>query len=225
MERRLVFRLGLALGLVLSAPGVGQDEKPREINGWGTVTDPDGDCQLETDDGALRIKIPGKKHDLNPSEPYNNIKAPRVLNSVEGDFKIQVRVNRFETPEANASDDGSNPFVSGGLVLFVNDKTLIRFDRACSGGGSPFFLMHRFDDGKDAGFKSDDVRNDPLVLHIEREGNTFIFAISKDGENAKEEVHRDTIPLPKKISVGVHAINTSNREFDVRLDLWKLEKK
>src|SRR5688500_15258010 len=65
---------------------------PRQIEGWGDVIDPDGDCRITGTAEALEILVPGSYHDLWP-DPQGAMNAPRVLRDVPaGDFAVQVRI-------------------------------------------------------------------------------------------------------------------------------------
>lgn len=68
----------------------------RDLNqGWGSVTNSDGDCTFKADKGKLTITVPGNLHDLHPNRGMN---APRVLQEVEGDFTATVKVTCALTP-------------------------------------------------------------------------------------------------------------------------------
>src|SRR5687768_13293767 len=64
----------------------------KDIKGWGTPIDPDGDCAFQADAGKLTITVPGeaKPHDL--SAELSSTTAPRVLQPLKGNFVLQVKV-------------------------------------------------------------------------------------------------------------------------------------
>ena len=67
------------------------DVPGKELAGWGTAIDPDGDCQITAEGSAVTMTIPATLHDLNADiDKYN---APRILRDVQGDFEIQVKVS------------------------------------------------------------------------------------------------------------------------------------
>src|SRR4051812_23154191 len=71
------------IGPCLIPPGA--DDRPRPaIEGWGDVIDPEGDCRVGLEKGTLTIAVPATSHDL--SVEAGNMKAPRVLRGVDGDF-------------------------------------------------------------------------------------------------------------------------------------------
>src|SRR5262249_59238105 len=125
-DRRL-FLSSLAAACLMLAPAGAEEKKPKTIKGWGEVSDPAGDCKVSEEKGKLTLTIPGTLHDLNPD---HNMKAPRVLQEVEGDFRLQVQVEAFPQPEANTSSFDKFSFVSGGLVVWQDEKNYIRAERA-----------------------------------------------------------------------------------------------
>src|SRR5438309_1058286 len=86
----LFFRMVAVAALVcIGTLAAGGEKKPKEIKGWGKVTDPDGDCTFKEDKGKLTITVPAGFHGLHPKRAMN---APRVLREVEGDFTATVKV-------------------------------------------------------------------------------------------------------------------------------------
>ena len=81
--------IGLSLCMFVGL-AIAQQAGDRKLEGWGKVVDPDGDCKFDAARGSLSIAIPGTHHNLNPAVRQN---APRVLQEVEGDFTVQVRVS------------------------------------------------------------------------------------------------------------------------------------
>src|SRR5262249_23997151 len=87
----IVLRLFVCLTCVSLVARAGQSDarKPRVIEGWGSVVDPDGDCTVKGEQGKLTMTVPNKLHNLNPAIASN---APRVLQEVAGDFTAFVKV-------------------------------------------------------------------------------------------------------------------------------------
>ena len=72
---------------------------------WGTATDPDGDCQFFVADETLLISVPGtQSHDL--AADIETVNAPRVLQSVRGDFVVQARVDGRFAPGGQTTKPG-----------------------------------------------------------------------------------------------------------------------
>ncbi len=100
----------------------------KEIAGWGTAIDPDGDCKIAPDGKALVVEVPGKLHDLNAD--IDKFNAPRVLREVEGDFNIQVKVVGDFKPGAKSLNPKSVPFNGGGIFVWRDSDNYIRLERA-----------------------------------------------------------------------------------------------
>ena len=136
----------LAVCLLLAPASA--DEKPAQtIKGFGTVVDPDGDCQVKEENGRVTIVVPKTHHDLTYTEDYTKLNSPRILQDVKGDFRLEDKVEAFELPNDKASSGGKYSFVSSGLLVWQDDHNFIRMDRAAV-GNSPFIWVERFQDGK-----------------------------------------------------------------------------
>ncbi len=139
--------LVLVMGLHLSASlGRSEDKKPQTIPDWGEVVDPTGDCKVLGKAGIVTITVPGTQQNLNPLPGWNNLDAPRVLQDADGDFVIEVKVNKFERPKANTSSNKEKPasFVGGGLVLWQDGKNFVRYLRAANGERGDVFVAVEF---------------------------------------------------------------------------------
>jgi hypothetical protein len=198
------------------AGGTGQH--PKEIKGWGTVTDPDGDCTFKEDKGKLIIAVPAGFHDLQPDRAMN---AARVLREVEGDFTATVKVACVLTP-GEASIKGRTAGYFAGLLLWAGDKGYIRLERNAmrSGGtGKPVSFRPLFEYWKDGKVKPA-KRVGPLItfnadanwFKLERKGATVTASYSDDGKEWVATFVADA-ELPKKVHIGVAAFNTSDTPF------------
>lgn len=207
--------LFLVAALLVVPPSYGDDKKPHEIKGWGTVADPAGDCKVGEEGGKLTITIPGTHHNLNPAPGFDNMLAPRVLQAVDGDFALEVTVEGFERPKPKTSSNMRNSFVGAGLLVWQDDKNFIRFERAANGeSGRLFVHVELFRDGKFIDNSYATVRNTATHLRLTRKGDTFTFAASTDGKVWFEpEGKIKDVDLPKKLKVGVAATNSTVKEF------------
>jgi RNA polymerase sigma factor (sigma-70 family) len=126
----------IALGLggfgvrTLAADGPEKDAPPAAaegltLYGWGHVIDPDGDCNFTVESNRLtnrlKIGVPGTDHGLGVERGQMN--APRVLQEIEGDFIIQVRVSGDFPKGAKSVVEGRRPFFGAGILVYVSDKT------------------------------------------------------------------------------------------------------
>ena len=107
--------------------GPKDDVTGKEVAGWGTAYDADGDCQINAEGKALIVSIPGTLHDLNADiDKYN---APRVLTEVQGDFEITVKVVGDFKPGSQATRKGTYPYTGGGIVVWRDGDNFIRLER------------------------------------------------------------------------------------------------
>jgi regulation of enolase protein 1 (concanavalin A-like superfamily) len=207
----------LALALITAAPAQQKadkptEKKPREIKGWGTPVDPDGDCKFGAKDKMLMIVIPGKHHDLTHTAQYTKLNSPRVLQTVDGDFSLAATVKKFVLPKADTSSGGNFSFTSAGLLLWQDDKNFVRFDRASEGNApSPFLWIEHFSGGKPVTQELAQTANENVRLRIERKGDELTFSAKEDGKDDWRKVYSAKMKLAPELKVGVLAINSTNR--------------
>jgi regulation of enolase protein 1 (concanavalin A-like superfamily) len=221
---RFLFAL-LTVGLI-GAAVAGEDEKPRSIKGWGEVIDTAGQCTVKGDEHRLTIEVPGGTHDLNPT--LGGMRAPRVLKEVEGDFVIQVKVTGdFKPGEESASPDTSS-FNGAGLLIWQDSKNFIRFERnawwvrdagayACY---PPLFEYHKdgqFQNTNPDGTRDDFFKGRSTWLKLERRADKLSASYSHDGKEWTE-VKQIDVELPRKVQVGVAAVNTSAKPLAVEFE-------
>jgi regulation of enolase protein 1 (concanavalin A-like superfamily) len=205
----------------------GDDTKAQEIRGWGTVIDPARDCKVIEKEGTLATTVPGTHHNLNQTPAFDNLLAPRVLQDVDGDFTLHVKVDPFERPEPGTSTNGRNSFVGAGLLVWQDGKNFIRFLRAANGeSGRLFAQVEFYQEGMFAGGDLSDLDDKSTHLRLSRNGNTFTFAVSEDGKQWTElQTEVKNVALPKNVKVGVAAINSTAREFAPRFEALALTAK
>lgn len=210
---------------VVAAPV--KEKKSQIIKGWGAVIDPDRDCKVTEDEGRVTITVPTTCHDLTYFEDGTKRNAPRILQDVKGDFRVQVKVRVFPLPQANTSSSGRFSFVSSGLLVWVDDKNFLRLERAANGdsGASPFIYAERFENGRSVSSQlaSPSAENDTW-LRVAYTNGKLILSFSDDGKQWME-VLAEEVKLPEKVKVGVHAINTTTTQFAPTLEEFKVEKK
>jgi regulation of enolase protein 1 (concanavalin A-like superfamily) len=220
--------LSLAAVLLCTALCWGQgsksESKTADLEGWGAITDPDGDCKVAAEKGMLTIVVPKTHHDLTYTVDYTRLNSPRVLQPAEGDFTLEVNVPAYPLPTDAGSSGGNHSFVSSGLLIWLDDKNFIRAERAAvAQGKAPFLWVERFKDGKSATQKFKPFEDKAVGLRIVRKGNKLTYLCDQDGEGKNWlEFHSDEAEFPAKLSVGVTAINSTDREFAVKLSGLKL---
>jgi len=197
------------------------EEKPKQtIKGFGTVVDPDGDCQVKEENGKVTMIVPKTHHDLTYTEDYTKLNAPRILQEVKGDFRLEVKVAAFDLPDDKASSGGKYSFVSAGLLVWQDDRNFIRMDRAAVAKRA-FVWVERFQDGKSVSQKLSPLENKDTYLRATRKADTFTFETSEDGKDWAE-VQVEEPKLAEPLKVGVLAINTTTEEFSAKLEDLKL---
>jgi regulation of enolase protein 1 (concanavalin A-like superfamily) len=210
----------LFAGAVAAAPPPA-DKAGSKIAGWGEVIDPDGDCKASLDKGVLTITVPKTHHDLTYQEDVTKLNAPRVLQSVEGDFTLTVTVKAYPQPKGLESSSGKIAFVSAGLLVWQDDKNYARLERASVGqadDASLFAYMEYFADGKPQTTGGAEIQNKDTAFRVTRKGKSFTFE-ADDGATGKNWVELKSIEFPaaEKLKVGVHAINTATKEYAFQL--------
>ena len=201
---------------------------PIVIEGWGRLIDPDHDCTVKAEQGKLTVNVPARLHDLNPRN--GKLNAPRVLQEVEGDFVVQVKVSGKFEPGGNSTAPRSVPFNGAGLLVWADEKNYLRLERnmflvrgtpACY---PPLFEV--FQDGQYQGTNPPAAsgaffEHESTCFRLERKGHKIAAHYSHDGKEwtALKEV---TVTLPTKVQVGVAAINTSDKPLAVQFDEFEL---
>lgn len=209
---------------------VAQKEPPGlALDGWGTVTDPAGDCILNAGNGKLTITIPGGTHDL--SLDSGGLTAPRVLREIEGDFSARVKVTGEFKPGPKPHNPKTVSFNAAGLLVWQDDKNFVRFERrnwwlAKEGRfASPPAMPEYFKGGRSQQWQSltrpEHFKGRSTWLEVERRGDRLITSVSHDG---KEWVagNQITVDLPRAVRVGVLAINTSTEPFVAEFEEFKV---
>lgn len=219
---RLVALGWLAIGFVLVASASSAGEKTSQlIKGWGQTEDPDGDCKISAKEGKVTFSIPGTAHDLWPGGG-RKVNAPRILQDVEGDFTVQVKVASSVKPK-------NGFFRSGTLLIWQDDKTFIRLDSACAHrGGSTFDFycyLHVFkDEHRLVNEHLRPLKDQPTDLRLERRHTKIVASFSQDGGKTWKSFGKKTVDLPRKLKVGVAAVNGTKSPFTVTLEDFKISK-
>jgi len=194
------------------------------FKGFGTVLDPDGDCKFTVQSDKLTITLPGKDHALCIEQ--NRMNAPRILRELSGDFIAQVKVTS-EMPKGAESVVGSRrPFHGAGLLLWVDEKTYIRLEKAqvvINGETSSYANFELRKDGDfTIGGSTDVTPSDKTTyLRLERRGSKVYGAASDDGIQWASLKPMD-IELPKTVKVGILAGHNTSSGYDVAFEEFKV---
>jgi regulation of enolase protein 1 (concanavalin A-like superfamily) len=199
-------------------------EDRTHVQSWGRFVDPDNDCAFRLEKGTLTITVPAKAHDLGIERDQMN--APRVLRDVEGDFIAHVKVSgAFRVGNALLEDRAA--YNGAGLLLMKDEKTYIRIERAAFTRNETFhyanFELREDGEINQFGNATDQPLEDgkDTWLRLERQGDKIHGAVSQDGIKWLYQEPK-TVALPKKLQVGVAAVNTASLEFAPQFTEFKL---
>ena len=220
MKRFLSSSRLLATALLLVAQTSRLSGGDTNLGGWGTLTDPDGDCAAAIAGDTLTIRVPAssRPHDLAPD--LNTTNAPRVLKSMDGDFKRAVRVAGTFDPGTESTQPTRFGFNGAGLVAMVDERNYFVvfhgvFQRPSENEPVSYVNFALCVNGKPQDLGQRPVpQNGSVGLGFARKGTKMSAAMSADG---KDVVQLGAVDMPagwpSALRVGVVAISTSRREF------------
>jgi regulation of enolase protein 1 (concanavalin A-like superfamily) len=226
MDLRRFLLLPILVALIparVAMPG-DRSEAP-EIKGWGRAIDPDGDCKFAVEDGRVTIGIPGKVHALSAERGQTN--APRILRDVNGDFIAQVKVSGVSTPRSDSLVPERRPFQAAGLLLWLDDGTYIRLERAGMILDDRGVTYANFELRSDRRFERiGDASEHPLggeetYLRLERRGVKLLASVSPDGKQWTP-LRPILVELPDRVRVGVAATHNTSSPFEPRFEGFKV---
>ncbi len=202
------------------------------VSGWGEPVDPDKDCKIKRDEGALTIEMPGTAHEYDLRRKRLN--APRIFRDIEGDFEMQVRVRIDCRPSAQSLAKDQPSYVSAGFLVLPSDKFWIAFKRleyrvagqGDEADGCAADLIQGHEHGQNYGALS--KKNHPLwpfkakpdyvYLRLVRQGEILGSYISADHEKWLSFSGGVSLGLPSKLKVGLVACTTSTDPSKVIFD-------
>jgi regulation of enolase protein 1 (concanavalin A-like superfamily) len=194
------------------------NEKGGKVTFLGEVIDPDGDCELKLQEGAVVCDVPGTLHDLNIDISVTN--APRVVRTIDGDFVATVRVAGSFKPGPVRTGPKSVPFNGGGLVVWLDQGNYIRLERGAMYRNKRVMGFTVFE-SREQGSRADahnkgglDPRQDRW-LRLERRGKTISGSFSSDGK-AWDELEPMELDWPSRLQAGLDAINSCGDPMSVR---------
>lgn len=190
------------------------DGKPYgTISGWGEMIDPDRDCLFAVGANQVAIQVPGTPHDL--SAELNRTNAPRVLQPVEGDFEIEVRVAGTLAPDQPLVATRT-AYAGAGLLLMRDEANYIRLERAALRRGGMIRHYINFEQRQEGDLvrfgRVDDYEltgNESVTLKLTVTGRSVTgWVRTGDGgwqKLGEKEVEQSGMPLG-----GIAAINVTN---------------
>lgn len=226
-------RTALLVMLCTTSVAWGQQKKEKTLEGWGTIANQRKDCKFTVKDDRLTITVPGTPHNLN--KQISDLSAPRVLTDVEGDFTIQVKVSGdFDPSPISTVAPRGKAYNGAGLLLWVNEDLFLRLERNLwvnAPGNTqchpPMFevLVRGAPTGTSPAPAPASFFNTPATwFQLERTGGSVSGSLSHNGTDWKP-CGTVTMDLPKKVSIGVAAVNTSRKQFTATFEELKLTTK
>jgi regulation of enolase protein 1 (concanavalin A-like superfamily) len=193
---------------------------------WGTFEDPDKDCEFKEKNGVLSISVLGKDHDL--AIERGKMNSPRAMQSVDGDFTVQVKVAGTFEPRQRSSRERV-AYNGAGLFIRKDDNNFITLDRGTFWDGMMNIVFGNFElrvkgrlqrFGNATDLPLDNAKE--TWLKIERIGNEFkAYASQEPGK--WHSLGSKTMAAPKRISVGVAARNSSLELFTPQFSEFELK--
>ena len=230
--RRLIIG-GFFLIMATQAGLAVQDrDRTSELAGWGVTSNPDGDCQFFISEETLLIHVPGgRPHDL--AAEINVTNAPRALQTVNGDFTLQVLVDGRFAPGSDSMLSGRTAYNGAGLIAVFDERNVVTLARAVlqRGDGKPWpyanFEMRAAGELERFGLETDlpIPLDKPVFLRLERQGQRMLGPAGPDGITWNV-LEPKNLPddWPRELQVGVVAISTSKEEFNPRFSKLQLLK-
>ena len=198
----------LDVGRAADAPPTTQ---PQNVEGWGELIDPGGDCTLRRDGARVTLEVPAGMYDLWPEG--KKVNAPRLVQPARGDFTITVKAIGSVMPEKGTEVPGRDvAFRAATLVIWQDEHNFVRFDRAAMHkAGKPFSqtYYHINQNGKRTTHLNKLVAPDADVwLRLQRKGDAILAAWSTDGERWTDYPPQ-TAKLADELQAGVAVLNAS----------------
>jgi regulation of enolase protein 1 (concanavalin A-like superfamily) len=206
-------KLVIVVSALWCSAGLSGSLPAQELKSWGLKVDPNRDCQFALDGDRLTINIPAIKHNL--CVEVGEMNAPRVLREIEGDFIAQIKVSGNVGHQGSSTSRQFLGYHGAGLLLWQDERNYIRLERAAiarEGGGVHYGNFELRKDGQLASSQPVKLPEHDITLRVERRDGQVLGAVSTDG------IHWHyfdpiAIRLPRRVRLGVAAINTSTERF------------
>jgi RNA polymerase sigma factor (sigma-70 family) len=191
--------------------------EPAKPSSWKPV-DPDGDCTITAEGPAITLGVPGTPHDL--SAEIGRVNAPRVLQELEGDFRLQVKVCGTLHARGLSTVPGRLAYQAGGLLLWRDGQDYVRLERAVMNRQGLLQSGVAFEtrvNGLLGEAHWADLPDQDVYLRLERRGSRLLGAYSLDGREWTV-LPSLTMALPAKVQAGIAAINACRKPLAVRFE-------
>ncbi len=193
---------------------------------WGQFIDILGVNHATREGDRLIMALPENvPNDLNPAAG-RSLNAPRILQTINGDFTAQVQILPFAKPVFDPdSAQSGHIYHFTGLLLWVGERDFLRFGVSRNTeheGGQALLNVEFFRKGKviEGGLKW--AGDAPLYLQAERHGSRLILKTNSDGRDWNDYTTLDLTGIPAQVSIGVTAVNTGMKAFAPQFAAWSL---
>jgi regulation of enolase protein 1 (concanavalin A-like superfamily) len=188
---------------------------------WGEAVDPRKDCEITGDKDRVRIKLFGARQG-----PQTILNTPRVMQEVEGDFVLTVKVVGEFRPGEKSTNPRSVSFNGAGVLVWSDPNHYIRLERAAvnrRGAISTYVNFEQFEGGPSASAAHNaGMKEGDCWVRMERKGNLIHGSISFD-RAAWIQLKPMQTAWPTKVMVGVSATSSSNLPFSVVFEEFELK--
>ncbi len=152
MSRPLLAMLLIFTGV----PCLPADGEEKEIPGWGTAVDPDGDCRFELKNSTLTITAPGPAHDLSAELPDEVLVSVAAINASTQPFQPnfdEFKLKREDeealsspsdidvAADAEAEEDGAEPIALDDSAAHKAPSTKTIYATRQARSGMPFHRL------------------------------------------------------------------------------------
>jgi regulation of enolase protein 1 (concanavalin A-like superfamily) len=171
--------------------------------------------------------LPAKVHDL--SVEIGRMNAPRVLQSVKGDFVAQVKVSGVTHPGAQSVIPGRKPFCSAGLLVWQDQGNYIRLERAALLNGTANSVYASWELRQFGRFvRAGNAGELPLTgadtwLRITRTGDSFVGEASNNGQDWTKLPAINLVGNTTELKVGILAVNDTPAAFTPQFSEYSLK--
>lgn len=213
----------LACPMVVTAAPVPKETDEEKIEkAFGTIEDPEKDCEFKLDDGKLKITMKGgKQYDWDDEGKVKN--CPRIVREVKGDFVATVKAYAELPEKAKLADNVTSKWmeVGAGLIIARTEKLAWRagvHDLRGDKRGPTIMTPTSFGP---AGIPIDKIGDGPWV-RLTRKGDQLSTAVSGDGKKWLG-VLSFKCDADDAVRVGVYGVSNISEDVTVTLSEFSVE--
>jgi regulation of enolase protein 1 (concanavalin A-like superfamily) len=204
-----------------------------DLQGWGHIVNPDKDATILVGGDVLALIVPGGSHAHDLAADIHLTNAPRVVQSVTGDFTIQVRTDGRFDPGDISTQPGRHAYNGAALIVMADPDDVVTLARAGLQYPQkrPAFYAN-FEIRADGRLRRIGLSGDsrlpaagPVFLRLQKKGTEIFGSVSLDGIRWRS-LGAKQIPVswPQTLSAGVATISTSEAEFAPRFSQLRMTK-